>query len=48
MSAERIQQLRDMIKARTDLKGRPLGGYHNNVKMVRAELARLEAEQSNG
>jgi len=39
---ERVEQLKEMLVARTDGSGKPLPGYRRNVEMVRAEITRLE------
>lgn len=47
--AARLEQVRGMLKSRTDMRGKPLPGYKNNVEAVKAEIARLEAkEQADG
>lgn len=40
----RFAELRDMLGARLDKKGKPLPGYNKNVEMIRAEIARLEKD----
>ena len=40
----RLAELRDMLKARVDFKGKALPGYAQNVKLVEAEIARLERD----
>jgi hypothetical protein len=40
----RIEELKGMLKARTDGKGKSLPGYAQNVKMIEAEIARLERD----
>jgi ribosomal protein S2 len=44
----RLEQLREMLKARTDAKGRALPGYGTNVEMIRTEIERLEKDEQNG
>ena len=40
----RLEQVNEMLKARTDMKGKPLPGYQNNVLAVKAEIEKLTAE----
>lgn len=42
--AARIAQLKDMLSARVDMRGKPLPGFKNNVPLIKAEISRLEAQ----
>jgi len=44
MSKERLEQLEQMLAARTDHKGRPASGYATNVAMIKDEMRKLRAE----
>lgn len=40
--ADRLQQLKDMLDARTDSEGSPKRGFAQNVLHLRSEIDRLE------
>lgn len=42
MAEGRLAELRQMLAARTDGRGKALPGYKNNVAMIEAEIKRLE------
>lgn len=40
--AERLEEVKEMLSASIDKKGRPMPGYANRVKAIREEIKRLE------
>ena len=40
----RLAELRDMLKARCDSRGKAMPGYAQNIEMIKAEIARLERD----
>lgn len=40
----RLAELKEMLKARCDGRGKALPGYKQNCEMIKAEIARLESD----